>query len=95
MDRPTTEPPDALLAQIDAWEAAIPLEASTPACQLIPCCERDWFLIKGAEARMYVLRPLTVNRTAQPAHVVLLAQCAASACDTQCVLPASLAPPSC
>lgn len=46
-----------------------------PTCHRIPLCSRDHFLLRGAEARLYLLRPLTVNSDADRRHVAILAQC--------------------
>ncbi|ORY82921.1 fungal-specific transcription factor domain-domain-containing protein [Leucosporidium creatinivorum] len=80
VDRPTIEPPDELLKAIADWEARIPAEAALATCHRVPLVSRDHFLLRGAEARMYLLRPLTVNHDADPKYVALLAQSAAEAC---------------
>ncbi|KAL8287174.1 hypothetical protein RQP46_003626 [Phenoliferia psychrophenolica] len=73
VDRPATDSPDDLLQRIDAWEAAIPAEASSPSSWNIPCVSRDYFLMRGLESRLFLLRPLTVEPDADRQHIKLLA----------------------
>jgi hypothetical protein len=85
VDRPATDPPDEILARIDSWEAGIPAEAVSPTSWNIPCVSRDYFIMRGLEARLYLLRPLTASPSADRRNVALLAKFAAEACETQCV----------
>lgn len=81
VDRPALDGPDELLRRLDEWEAAIPSEASSPTAWSVPCCSRDYFLMRGLEARLYLLRPLAVAG-AEPRLIALLAGYAAAACET-------------
>ncbi|KAK4699907.1 hypothetical protein P7C70_g6347, partial [Phenoliferia sp. Uapishka_3] len=83
VDRPTTEQPNELLARIDEWEAAIPAEAASPTSGNLPCCSRDYFIMRGVESRLYLLRPLAVGPGADKQLVGLLARYAADACEVQ------------
>ncbi|BGP44814.1 hypothetical protein JCM10450v2_000629 [Rhodotorula kratochvilovae] len=84
VDEPSTERPEAVLRLIDEWEAQIPAVASDPSCWHVPCCSREWFLARSADARLYLLRPLTANpAAAEPSHIRLVAKYAAEACEIQ------------
>ncbi|GAA5832169.1 hypothetical protein JCM11251_004266 [Rhodosporidiobolus azoricus] len=84
VDQPRDTRPEELLRLIDEWEAEIPAIASDPNCPNVPCCSRDWFLTRSADARMYLLRPWTADpRTAEPGLVRLIAKYAADACEIQ------------
>lgn len=92
----TTEAPteyiDSLLRRIDEWESRIPTEAAQAQCWALPCCSKDWFLIRSAEARLHVLRPSTVSQTSNTRYIRLLANTAADACELQSVTFFSCAP---
>ncbi|WVR08413.1 hypothetical protein IAU60_005468 [Kwoniella sp. DSM 27419] len=47
-----------LLNALDDWEKTIPAEAAAPDYWVWPSCSYDWFLLKGVEARLHLLRPL-------------------------------------
>ncbi|WWC69844.1 uncharacterized protein I206_103787 [Kwoniella pini CBS 10737] len=73
-----------LLNDLDTWEKNIPLEASSPDHWQSPSCSRDWFLLKGVEARLHLLRPLCAEgQTAGAVFVTHLAAVAARGCQIQ------------
>lgn len=89
VDRPNTDSPDEILRMIDEWEAEIPPEAAAPNCWTIPCCSRDFFLMRAYETRLYLIRPMAVGGKGvqcDPQYVRLMAETAALACETQCVI---------
>ncbi|KAK4689045.1 hypothetical protein P7C73_g1066, partial [Tremellales sp. Uapishka_1] len=53
--------PRPLLNTIDRWENEIPPDASSPTSSSLPCCSRDWFELRGVEARLHLLRPLNTS----------------------------------
>lgn len=74
-----------LLRLLDKWEADIPVEATSLNRDDLPCCSRDWFQLRGIEARLHLLRPMC---SSQSDHTVgealtLLAQSAAKGCELQ------------
>ena len=76
-----------LLRQLDQWEAEIPMEATSPHRDDLPCCSRDWFQLRGVEAKLHLLRPMC-SIGAHGGHTVteslaLLAQNAAKGCELQ------------
>ncbi|KAL7418364.1 hypothetical protein Q5752_006822 [Cryptotrichosporon argae] len=82
-DAPQTDP-WALLRELDDWEAEIPAEASANACWSLPCCSRDWFHLRGVEARLQLLRPLCTNDQATKTTLLpQLALNAARGCELQ------------
>ncbi|GAA6032719.1 hypothetical protein JCM8097_000758 [Rhodosporidiobolus ruineniae] len=84
VDKTSDEPPEPLLQLLDQWDAEIPDVAAEPNCWTIPCCTREWFLSRSADARMYLLRPRTADpATADPRFVKLIAKYAAEACEIQ------------
>ncbi|KAM0746562.1 hypothetical protein T439DRAFT_329671 [Meredithblackwellia eburnea MCA 4105] len=82
VDRPVDDSPDNLLCLLDAWQAEIPEEASGPNVWNIPSVSHDYFVLRGLEARLYLLRPLSVGPSLNPKYIKLLAQYAAEACET-------------
>ncbi|WVF66411.1 hypothetical protein IAT40_001151 [Kwoniella sp. CBS 6097] len=73
-----------LLNLLDDWESAIPVEASAADYWKYPCCSRDWFLLKGVEARLHLLRPLCAeDSTNGDLFISLLAKQAARGCEIQ------------
>ncbi|GAA5947025.1 hypothetical protein JCM10213_007279 [Rhodosporidiobolus nylandii] len=84
VDKASDQRPEPLLRMIDEWVEQIPAIATDPKCHETPCCSRDWFLSRAADARMYLLRPHTTNvATAEPELVKLMAKYAAEACAIQ------------
>ncbi|GAA5887560.1 hypothetical protein JCM6882_001449 [Rhodosporidiobolus microsporus] len=84
VDQPRDTRPEQILRLIDEWEAEIPAIAADANCWNVPCCSRDWFLTRSADARMYLLRPWTADpATAEPGLVRLIAKYAAEACEIQ------------
>lgn len=84
LDRRSTKPPEDLLREIDEWERNIPQLAADTAHWSIPCCSKDWFIAKAYDTRLYLLRPLTADKaTSNPAHLKLIAQYSAEACEVQ------------
>ena len=75
-----------LLQEIDAWEVGIPAEASLPDLGSVPSCSRDWFMLRGMEARLHLLRPICTEQSDEAREFVpLLAKYAARGCDLQYV----------
>ncbi|WVQ94027.1 hypothetical protein IAU59_001105 [Kwoniella sp. CBS 9459] len=73
-----------LLSMLDEWESAIPSEASSDDFGKYPSCSRDWFLLKGVEARLHLLRPLcTDGSPSGDSFVSHLATQAARGCEIQ------------
>lgn len=73
-----------LLRQLDRWEAEIPLEATDQHREDLPCSSRDWFQLRGIEARLHLLRPMCSDGgPAVDESLVLLAQNAAKGCELQ------------
>ncbi|WWC62255.1 uncharacterized protein I303_104851 [Kwoniella dejecticola CBS 10117] len=73
-----------LLNDLDSWESSIPAEASSPDHWQSPSCSRDWFLLKGVEARLHLLRPLCAEgQSAGAVFVTHLAAVAARGCEIQ------------
>lgn len=89
VDRPYLASPDALLALVDDWESQIPIGIAASILPDAPCLTRDVFLLRAAEARLYILRPYTVKPDREQRHVSLLANCAANACELQWVMASS------
>ncbi|GAA6001857.1 hypothetical protein JCM10207_002353 [Rhodosporidiobolus poonsookiae] len=84
VDRPNTERPEPLLRMLDEWETQIPPIAGDEQCYSVPCCSRDWFLWRSADAKMYLLRPRTLDpATAEPELIAHIARYAADACEIQ------------
>lgn len=73
-----------LLQEVDRWEAEIPAEATSLDQAAGPCCSRDWFVLRGAEARLHLLRPICTEQSEEAkGFVPLLARYAAQGCDLQ------------
>ncbi|OCF44232.1 hypothetical protein I317_01850 [Kwoniella heveanensis CBS 569] len=73
-----------LLNMLDDWESAIPIEASADDYWRYPCCSRDWFLLKGVEARLHLLRPLCADDSnSGDLFISHLATQAARGCEIQ------------
>jgi len=73
-----------LLVLLDQWEADIPAEASNTDRDGFPCCSKDWFQLRGIEARLHLLRPMcTGSGETSRDHLVLLAKNAAKGCELQ------------
>lgn len=73
-----------LLRELDRWEAEIPLEAVSQHRDNLPCCSRDWFQLRGIEAKLHLLRPMCSDGgRAVNESLVLLAQNAAKGCELQ------------
>ncbi|WWD03163.1 hypothetical protein V865_001210 [Kwoniella europaea PYCC6329] len=73
-----------LLNDLDEWENTIPVEASSPNYWMAPSNSRDWFLLKGVEARLHLLRPLCAEgQSAGAVFVSHLATHAARGCEIQ------------
>jgi hypothetical protein len=73
-----------LLQMLDQWEADIPVEARSRNAGNLPCCSKDWFQLRGIEARLHLLRPMCPD-TGQTSDefLTLLAQNAAKGCELQ------------
>lgn len=72
------------LQSIDQWESEIPFEASRDQYWTVPCCSRDWFLLRGVETRLHLLRPLCQEEGEMAqAFLPKLAQVAAQGCELQ------------
>jgi hypothetical protein len=70
-----------LLESIDQWEQGVPIPGDG---QAVPCCSRDWFCLRGVEARLHLLRPLcTTNPEQMDAFLPMLASNAARGCELQ------------
>ncbi|WRT68116.1 uncharacterized protein IL334_005091 [Kwoniella shivajii] len=73
-----------MLNSMDEWERTIPIEASSNTYWMAPSCSSDWFLLKGVEARLHLLRPLCAEgQKAGAVFVTHLAKNAARGCDIQ------------
>jgi hypothetical protein len=73
-----------LLQEVDQWERDIPAEASRPDHGNVPCCSHDWFMLRGMEARLHLLRPICTEQNEEAKEFVpLLARYAARGCDLQ------------
>ncbi|GAA6022533.1 hypothetical protein JCM11491_005591 [Sporobolomyces phaffii] len=84
LDGHASKEPTDLLRALAEWDEHIPGIASDPPSVSRPCCTRDWFLSKSADARLCLLRPLTVDsKTSDPEHLKLVAQYSADACEIQ------------
>ncbi|GAA5870303.1 hypothetical protein JCM16303_001956 [Sporobolomyces ruberrimus] len=84
LDGQGSKDPNDLLRALEEWESQIPAVSEEATCSSVPCCTRDWFLSKSFDARLCLLRPITVDsKTADPEHLKLLAQFAAEACEIQ------------
>lgn len=72
------------LQAVDQWENEIPTEASMTQHWTVPCCSRDWFLLRAVETRLHLLRPLCQEK-GEMAEIFLprLAQYAAEGCELQ------------
>lgn len=72
------------LQAIDEWESEIPMESTLDQHWTIPCCSKDWFLLRAVETRLHLLRPLC-QEEGEMAQTFLsrLAQCAAQGCELQ------------
>jgi hypothetical protein len=80
----TVDSAPALLRLLDQWEAAIPAEAAISNRDGYPCCSRDWFQLRGIEARLHLLRPMcAINGDASKRYLTLLAKNAAQGCELQ------------
>lgn len=80
----TAESSWTLLRQFDQWEADIPLDASSRHRDNLPCCSRDWFQLRGIEARLHLLRPMCSESRGEA--LSLLAQNAAKGCELQYII---------
>ncbi|WVW84315.1 hypothetical protein I302_106349 [Kwoniella bestiolae CBS 10118] len=73
-----------LLNDLEEWENTIPIEASSMTYWMAPCNSKDWFLLKGVEARLHLLRPLCAEgQSAGAVFVSHLATHAARGCEIQ------------
>lgn len=73
-----------LLLLLDQWEANIPQEAMLLERDRYPCCSKDWFQLRGIEARLHLLRPMcTGSEEASSDYLSLLAKSAAKGCELQ------------
>lgn len=73
-----------ILKMIDEWEQDIPAQASSPDYRKTPSCSKDWFVLRGAEARLHLLRPICTDlRDDVKPFIPLLAQNAARGCELQ------------
>lgn len=73
-----------LLRLLDQWEAEIPLEGASDTRDALPCCSRDWFQLRGVEARLHLLRPMCPdNGQISEESLLLLAKNAAKGCELQ------------
>lgn len=72
------------LQAVDQWEKEIPIESSLTQHWTVPCCSRDWFLLRAVETRMHLLRVLC-QEEGEMAQTFLprLAQYAAEGCELQ------------
>jgi hypothetical protein len=72
------------LQQIDQWENDIPPESSMSHHMTVPCCSRDWFMLRATETRLHLLRPLCQDEGDMvQTFLPLLAQSAAQGCELQ------------
>jgi hypothetical protein len=77
----------AILNSISIWENSIPAEASQADHLAVPCCSRDWFLLRGVEARLHLLRHVcTEGSELISTFLPQLALNAAKGCDLQYVI---------
>ena len=73
-----------LLQEVDRWEGEIPVEAKRSDHASGPCCSADWFELRGAEARLHLLRPICTEQSDEAEQFVpLLAKYAARGCELQ------------
>lgn len=73
-----------LLRLLDQWDADIPMDASSLHRDNLPCCSRDWFQLRGIEARLHLLRPMcSENGSMVNDALTLLARNAAKGCELQ------------
>lgn len=72
------------LQDLEQWENDIPEEADLEDHWAVPCCSRDWFLLRAVEARLHLLRPLCEEEGEMTRKFLpLLAQTAAQGCNLQ------------
>jgi hypothetical protein len=78
------------LQALEQWEQEIPEESLLEDHWAVPCCSRDWFLLRAVEARLHLLRPLCDEEGEMTRHFLpLLAQTAAQGCELQYVRSSS------
>jgi hypothetical protein len=74
----------AFLQSTEQWENEIPQEASLEEHWAVPCCSKDWFLLRSVETKLHLLRPLCDEEGEMTqSFLPLLAQTAAQGCELQ------------
>ena len=72
------------LQAIEQWEKDVPEESVLEDHWAVPCCSKDWFLLRSVEARLHLLRPLCDEEGEMTQNFLpLLAKTAARGCELQ------------
>lgn len=84
--RTTMSPSDVyqFLQALEQWENETPEESLLDDHWAVPCCSKDWFLLRSVEARLHLLRPLCDEEGEMTQNFLpLLARTAAQGCELQ------------